>query len=150
MERRKYQRYLVDNSDIGITMAFAGYVEVLNISIGGISLQADKRLNIGSTYPFKITTQGKVSAVKGTIVWSSLSESREDTKGNIVPIYKAGLQFTDVSQKEMHGVVEFLEQRKKDAQSSSSEYINFGLEDLDIHAEDKMKLEATISSLYYK
>ena len=151
MERRKFRRYIADNSDIGITMALAKYVEVLNISIGGISLKADRRLNVGRAYSFKITTHGKVSTLKGIIAWSSLSESREDTKGNFVPIYKAGLQFTDVSQNAVNEIVEFLELKGQDANlPNNSKYINFGLEDLDIQAKEQEKLETVIDSLNYR
>ena len=151
MERRKFRRYIADNSDIEITMALAKYVEVLNISIGGISLKADRRLNVGRIYPLKITAHGKVFILKGMIARSSLIEGREDTKGNFVPIYKAGLQFTDVSGDAVNEIVDFLELKGQDGNlTNNTEYINFGLEDLDIQAKEQEKLETVIDSLYYK
>jgi hypothetical protein len=151
LEKRKLQRFEIDNNEIGITMAFANYVEVLNISLGGISLKVDRRLTLGSTYPFKIMIHGKVTKAKGTIVWSSLSESREDAKGNIIPIYKAGLQFTDITGEALNEIFRFVEHKKQNTKElNNSEYVNFGLEDLDIQETDKKKIETVFDSLYYK
>jgi hypothetical protein len=106
---------------------------------------------VGRTYPFKITTHGKSSPVKGMIVWSSLTESKADTKGNIVPIYKVGLQFTDITGDALNEIFKFVELKKQNTKElNNSAHINFGLEDLDIQETDKKKIETVFDSLYYK
>jgi hypothetical protein len=151
-ERRRDKRFPVDNDELNSSMAFAHHVEVLDISEGGISVKADLRLNIGRQYTLTIKTKRNVSTVKGTIVWSSLIDNKEDAKGNIVPIYKAGLQFSDVSRKAVNEIIGSLGHKKQDVEQdvdagNDSEYVNLGLEYLDIREKDKEKLENVIESL---
>ncbi len=151
MNKRKWRRFEVDNADIGITMYLARYVEVLNISLEGVSLKADRLLPIGSTCILKIKSKGKVYIAKGTIIWSSLSESREDEKGKIVPIYKAGLKFTDIRGEALNEIFRVIELKKKIMKEhNNSEHIDFELEELDIQETDKDKLGTIINSLDYK
>jgi hypothetical protein len=142
----------VHNDEMNSSMASAEHVQVLDISEGGISLKADIRLNIGRQYTLTIETKRNASTVKGIIVWSSLIENKEDAKGNIVPIYKAGLQFTNVSREAIreaiNEIIGSLQYKKQDVNiSNDSEYVNFGLEYLDIQEEDQAKLEREIDSL---
>jgi len=147
-EGRRYERFPVDNDEMNSSMALAEHVQVLDISEGGISLKADIRLNIGRQYSLTIETKRNASTVKGIIVWSSLIENKEDAKGNIVPIYKAGLQFTNVSREAINEIIGSLQYKKQDVNiSNDSEYVNFGLEYLDIQEEDQAKLEREIDSL---
>ena len=147
-EGRRYERFPVHNDEMNSSMASAEHVQVLDISEGGISLKADIRLNIGRQYTLTIETKRNASTVKGIIVWSSLIENKEDAKGNIVPIYKAGLQFTNVSREAINEIIGSLQYKKQHVNiSNDSEYVNFGLEYLDIQEEDQAKLEREIDSL---
>jgi hypothetical protein len=147
-KERRYERFPVDNDEIISSMVLADHVQVLDISQGGVSLKADFRLNIGRQYTLTIKTKRNVSTVKGIIVWSSLIENKEDAKGNIVPIYKAGLQFTNVSQDVINEIIASLQYKKQDVGiGNDSEYVNLGLEYLDIKEEDQAKLEREIESL---
>ncbi len=148
-EVRRYERFSVDKDEINSSMVLAGHVQVLDMSEGGISLKADIRLNIGRQYTLTIKNKLNVLTVKGIIVWSSLTENKEDAKGNIVPIYKAGLQFTNVSREAINEIIGSLQHKKQGVNiSNDSEYVNFGLEYLDIKEEDQAKLEREIDSLY--
>jgi len=148
---RRYERFPVDNDEMNSSMALADHVQVLDISEGGISLKADIRLNIGRQYTLTIKSKLNVATVKGIIVWSSLIEHKEDAKGNIVPIYKAGLQFTNISQEAIHEIIGSLRQTKQAGNiRNNSEYVNFGLEYLDIQGEDRVRLESDVNSLSEK
>lgn len=147
-ERRRYKRFSVDNAELHSSMALADHVQVLDISEDGLSLKADLRLNIGRQYTLTIKTTRGVSTVKGMIVWSSLIENKKDAKGNIVPIYQAGLQFTNVAREAINEIIGSLQYKRQAADmSNDSEYINLGLEGLDIQEEDHAKLEKFIDSL---
>ena len=147
-EGRRYERFPVDNDEMNSSMALADHVQVLDISEGGISLKADIRLNMGRQYTLTIKTKLNVSTVKGIIVWSSLIENKEDAKGNIVPIYKAGLQFTNISREAIHEIIGSLQHKKQAGNiGNDSEYVNFGLEYLDIQGEDRVRLESEVNSL---
>jgi c-di-GMP-binding flagellar brake protein YcgR len=86
----------------------------MDISIGGLSLQTEKRLNIGSAYSLKIESRGNAFTLKGSVVWSFLNESIKDAKGNIVPLYTIGMKFTDTSKEQTETIVSFIETHRKD------------------------------------
>ena len=94
-EKRRFKRFSVDIMDINGKMILSTYVKILDISIGGISFKANRRLNMGGEYSLKMKSKGGELTVKGIIVRSALSESISDSWGNIVPVYSAGMQFTD-------------------------------------------------------
>ena len=134
--------------EINSAMVSADYVQVLDISEGGISLEADIRLNIGRQYTLTIKTKLKILTVKGSIVWSSLIRNKEVAKGDVVPIYKAGLQFTNVSREAINEIIGSLQHKKQAANiNNDSEYVNLGLEYLEIQGEDRVTLERDIDYL---
>jgi hypothetical protein len=147
-ERRRYERFPVYNDEINSSMVLSDHLQVLDISEGGILLKADIRLNIGRQYTLTIKTRFNVSTVKGMIVWSSLIENKEDAKGNIIPIYKAGLEFTNVSREAINEIIGSLRYKKQYVNiNNDSEYVNLGLEYLDIKEKDQARLEREIESL---
>jgi len=138
----------VYNDEINSSMVLSDHLQVLDISEGGILLKADIRLNIGRQYTLTIKTRFNVSTVKGMIVWSSLIENKEDAKGNIIPIYKAGLEFTNVSREAINEIIGSLRYKKQYVNiNNDSEYVNLGLEYLDIKEKDQARLEREIESL---
>jgi len=112
--RRQHKRYKVDVMEINGKMVLAKSVKILDISIGGVCLQTEKRLNIGSEYTLKIEGKGKVLTVKGFVVWAVLSGSSADSGGSIIPMYKAGMKFIDASDKKINEIVNFIEDHEKD------------------------------------
>ena len=106
-DRRRYKRFKVDLIDIDGKMVFASNVKIIDISLGGISLKADRRLNIGSEYTLTVSSKGKVFSTKCIVVWSFIKESIEDPRGNIVPIYTAGMLFKDASNKKIEETCKF-------------------------------------------
>ncbi|MBE0425861.1 MAG: PilZ domain-containing protein [Nitrospirae bacterium] len=115
-ERRHYQRFSVDIMDIHGKILFASDVKILNISIGGILLKADKRLNIGRSYILKLENRGKNLTIQGTVVRCTLSESQR-VQGNIIPIYTAGMQFTNLSNEKMNEIADFIKDNFIDYQN---------------------------------
>jgi hypothetical protein len=113
-DRRRYKRFKVDLMEINSKLVFARNVKVVNISIDGISLKADRRLNIGSEHTLKIESKGKVLNINCTIIWACLTESIADSMGNIVPIYTAGMKFKNVSDEKIKEIADFIENLKLD------------------------------------
>jgi hypothetical protein len=147
-EKRRHERFAVNSHELQSSMVLAGHVQVLDISEGGISLKADLRLNIGRQYTLTIKSKHTASTVKGMIVWSSLVDHKEDSEGNSIPIYEAGLQFTHVSREAIDEIIRTLQDKKPYvSQRNDAEYVHFGLESLDIQEEEQAKLERVIDSL---
>ena len=107
-EKRRDKRFSVDIMEINGKMVLATYVKILDISIGGVSFKANRRLNMGNEYSLKMESRGGELTLKGIIVRSSLSESIKDSGGNIVPVYSAGMQFTDTSEEKIKEIEAFI------------------------------------------
>ncbi len=95
-EKRRYKRYKLNDLEVHGKMVLATEVKVIDISISGIAVKADKRLNIGSDYTLKLEGSKTVS-LRGTVVWSSLNETRKGPQGEMIPVYAAGMQFKAMS-----------------------------------------------------
>ncbi|MBM4145253.1 MAG: hypothetical protein FJ240_03120 [Nitrospira sp.] len=112
---RRYKRFKVDVMEISGKMVLAKYVKINDISIGGVSLQTERMMRIGSEYALKIEGRGRVLSVSGIVVWSLLGESISDSEGNIIPLYTAGMKFTDGSSEKEKEIADFLEANKRDS-----------------------------------
>jgi hypothetical protein len=111
---RKHKRFTVDIMNITGRMTLSGMVKVLGITLHGISLKADMRLNIGSEYNLKLQDNEKVIALKGVVESSSLSGTVKDTMGNIVPLYTADIVFRSLSNDMEPDLVHFIEGYKRE------------------------------------
>jgi Tfp pilus assembly protein PilZ len=109
-ERRLHRRFVVEG--IEGALMFATDVEILNISISGVALKANKRLEIGREYALKLEYMEKSLSLNGTIVWSVLSELGTGQREAKVPIYKAGMRFTNVISDKMVNLLDFIEENK--------------------------------------
>ena len=110
-DKRKYKRFKLNDREVNGKMVLATEVKVVDISISGISLKANRRLNIGSDYTLKLEGSKTIS-LRGTVVWCSLIETRKGTQGEMIPIYSAGMQFKDMSTERMTELQYFIESHK--------------------------------------
>jgi hypothetical protein len=118
-ERRKYTRFTVDITGISGTMMPAKEVEIVDLSIGGISIKTDRRLSIGSAYALEIRDKERVLSLKGMVVSSFLSESRKSPEGGAVPIYAAGMKFIEITGEKTAELAEFIEKYRNEISQPS-------------------------------
>ena len=95
-DKRLYKRFKLNDLEVSGKMVLATEVKVIDISISGISLKTNRRLNIGCDYTLKLDGNMSIS-LRGNVVWCRLIESRKGPKGEMIPIYSAGMQFKDIS-----------------------------------------------------
>jgi hypothetical protein len=112
--RRRYKRYKVDILEIDGRILLARHVEILDISLGGISLLIDRKIDIDSEFTLKIEGKGNPLTIEGMVVWSFLSEYKNDTEGSVLPLHKVGMRFTDSSDEKKNEIADFIEAHKKD------------------------------------
>jgi Tfp pilus assembly protein PilZ len=108
-ERRQYKRIKVEHMEVNSEMPSATYVKIIDISKSGVFVKADRKLDIGKKYAIKIEYENRVLFVKASVVWSLLEDNEEDATGNIIPIYIAGMQFTDVLKGEITEIISLIE-----------------------------------------
>src|SRR5512146_692956 len=94
-DKRRHKRFRLDVIEINGKMSLADKVKIIDISLGGIAIKADRRLNIGREYTIRLEEKGKIIDVKGVVVRSELSGIEEGNKGEQVSIYKAGMLFKE-------------------------------------------------------
>jgi Tfp pilus assembly protein PilZ len=137
---RKNKRYKINSMGVKSRMVLAKYVKILNMSISGVAVQTDKRVTVGREYTLRIESKGKILNVKGVVVWSVLGESISDTRGNIIPIYTAGMKFIDTSPEKTAEIVNFIEAHKRDIDKGIDLYSPSGLRlHVRVHIEDPEK-----------
>jgi hypothetical protein len=107
--RRRHPRFTVE--DIRGHLVLASEVEILNLSLGGVALRADRRLNIGSEYTLKLEMGDRFMAMPGVVVWSVLSGMRR-ARGEDAPLYSAGLKFTGMIDEKVQGLLEFIDENR--------------------------------------
>ena len=115
LDKRRHKRFRLDLMEINGKMILADRVEIIDISIGGVALKTDRRLNVGKEYLLKLGDKGKSIDVKGIIVRCELSKIEERCNGEKVSIYTAGMMFKDVSPDTIADFLNSIEQDKKEA-----------------------------------
>ena len=70
---RKHERFRLDVSDLCSRMSIIGKVEIVNISLGGVAIKAEKKINIGKECLMTLGYEGKSINVKGVVVRCELS-----------------------------------------------------------------------------
>ncbi len=108
VEQRRFERYSLHTVEVSGRMLFSSRVKLLDLSIAGISVEVDKRLNIGIDYQVKVENGGDPLSLKSKVVWSSLIKTEEGGNGEIVPIYRAGLQFNALSEAQARELTRFI------------------------------------------
>jgi Tfp pilus assembly protein PilZ len=111
--KRREPRFVVEG--LQGKMTFASEVSILNMSLSGVAIRTDRRLNIGTEYQLRLENGTDSLNVRGTVVWCSLESRRKDTRGEDILIYSAGLRFTNVMTEALQNLMTFLEHHKRHA-----------------------------------
>jgi len=112
-KERRYERFTVNDGEIRGKIMFANFVQIIDISMSGIALETEKRMNIGHEYTIKIERDEKILTVQGIVIWSLLTKSIPDFQGNAIPIYKAGMKFKDADTEKLKEILFFKENHEK-------------------------------------
>ena len=110
MDKRRQPRFVVEG--LHGQMTFSSQVEIINMSLAGVALRLDRRLNIGAEYTLKLEVEDRTVAVKGVIVWAALDEMKKGRLGEDVTVYSAGMKFTDVITSRLAQLLEFIDRNK--------------------------------------
>ena len=108
--KRHHPRFIVEG--VQGRMVFASQVGVLNLSLGGVAIKADRRLNIGGEYTLKLELAGESVDIKGVVVWSVMSGMHKEGDSDTVPEYSAGLRFKDIFTERLLRLIAFIDRHK--------------------------------------
>ncbi len=96
-DRRRCPRSAGDGIEGGILNS--NDLRVLNISVEGAAIETTRRVELNREYVIRLRREGASCRVRAVIVWASLV-SREREDGSLVPTYRAGIRFRDISPNE--------------------------------------------------
>jgi len=111
--KRKDKRFKLDIIDLASKMSSIGKVEIIDISLGGVAIKADRKLNIGKECLMTLGCGGKHINIKGIVVRSELSGIEERDDGEKANIYSAGILFKNESAGKVKDFLESIENNKK-------------------------------------
>ncbi len=109
-EHRKFRRYEVDS--VHGKMAYLSDINILNISMDGAAIATTQRLSIDREYALKLNYESSSLTLRGKIVWSVLSHSKTLKNGEVVPVYKAGVKFTNVLTDAATNLITYIEKSR--------------------------------------
>jgi len=113
-ETRRHRSFKVHDADVSGEMFFSKEVHLIDISVSGIALKVDRQLKVGREYVLNLHAKDEVISVNAEVVRSTLSESKTDSAGNIIPLYLVGMEFKNVSPKRTEEIAEFINDHKID------------------------------------
>lgn len=105
-DRRKYKRY--ETTNVHGSLLFRSQVDVLNISLTGLAVESGERLDVDREYHLRIEHDEEILELTGKVIWCQLVSTR-DAEGDIVPIYRAGLEFPNVLREGAQPIRRFIE-----------------------------------------
>jgi hypothetical protein len=110
MEHRLHARFTVEG--VHGKMTLASHVDILNMSISGVAIKVDRALRVGGEYALNLQLQNRVITVHALVVWCVLGELRKATGGEALPVYSAGMKFTDVLSPKLMELISFIDRHK--------------------------------------
>ncbi len=113
-QKRKYARFQVHDAGVNGEMLFSEEVNLVDISTSGIALKVDRQLKIGREYLLSLHAEDEFISIKGEVIRSTLSETKTDSAGNIIPLYLVGMEFKNVSSNKAEQIDEFINNHKID------------------------------------
>jgi hypothetical protein len=109
--QRRHKRYLLDSLEINGRMSLVNRVEIIDISLSGVSLKVDRKLEIGREYVIRLGERKKEFEVKGLIVRSEVCEIDDKASGKV--LYAAGMMFNGGQLDKLAMFLYTLDQKKK-------------------------------------
>jgi hypothetical protein len=109
-DNRRYKRHAVEGV-YGNVLSTTG-LKVLNISISGAAVETARRLELNRAYTFKIKYKDRYFTFRGRVVWATLFSKEDKDSKNIIPVYRAGIRFTETLSEKTDMLLDFIENNK--------------------------------------
>ncbi len=94
---RRYPRFSVEGMGVHSKMIFTESIKLFNMSIGGACILTKNIFDPGEKILIRLKNDRIYSPLKAVTVWRTPSDVVTDESGDSVKLYKAGIQFKDIS-----------------------------------------------------
>ena len=139
-KERRYKRFSVEMMQLSGSMMPAKQVTILDINLDEVTIKADMRLNMGSDYSLKLKENNEVISLRGTVIWSSLSEAKKGPNGEVIPIYTGGLKLKGVSNDILSDLARFIDARREEDEG--------GPGDIRLHIDEEEEVSSEFAAGY--
>lgn len=106
-ERRRSKRVRLPDRHGSLVVSLDG--TVLDISLSGLAVETHTRLSPQRHLSLRLGDANRTLRLDGHVVWCFLHGTRETSSGELLPVYRAGIQFDDVLSGPARELIEFLE-----------------------------------------
>ncbi len=113
MQTRLHKRIKLDLVELDGKMFLIDNVEILDISLGGVSLKVDRGLNIGKEYLITLIDKDKSIDVKGIAIHSTLRGTVQDN-GERATSHTARIKFKGGQTAKIAGILNLMQPFKKE------------------------------------
>ena len=107
-ERRADRRYRV--SGVRGQFLFSTDARVIDMSLNGMSIETGNPLKVGREYTLSLDRDGEPITLSGKVVWCTLVRTTRDERGDVLPVYRAGVHFEDVITGKAGRLLDFIHQ----------------------------------------
>lgn len=97
-EKRQFRRFAVEEKTIVGRLGSDHTVGIIDMSVGGAAVKADRRFPVGSEHEVRIETQHGALDVQGVVVRSRIYSLWENLQGERQPVYAAAMKFHEGSE----------------------------------------------------
>jgi c-di-GMP-binding flagellar brake protein YcgR len=109
-EKRRHKRYIVDGVQGNIL--YPSDLEILNISLDGAAIETRKWLDLNREYTLKIKYKDTILNLRGRVVWAILTSKGKRGSEEMIPVYRAGVKFTDILHEKTNILLNFIDDNK--------------------------------------
>ena len=106
-ERRRSARVQLADTHGNLIVSLDG--KVLDISVAGMAIETHSRLAPHHRISLRLRKGPELLQLQGRVVWCFLQGTRANDHGETVPVYRAGIEFTDVLSDLARDLLGFLE-----------------------------------------
>jgi len=107
-DKRRHRRYAVDVMEIVGRAVFAIEAVIQDISITGVCLTTDRKLEVGTEYSLRVLGADLDMAIQGKVIWCSENDLSACTPEEAHLKYAAGLQITTLQQEAVLSLISFI------------------------------------------
>lgn len=111
--KRRHRRFTMDVLDIRGNSEVSYAAAVSDISISGVSVRTDKKLETGRQYPVRLMDDTSDLSLQGTVMWTAEDREAHGTGGPF-PGFVSGIQFTGITQEQEKELIAFIQKHRAD------------------------------------
>jgi hypothetical protein len=111
------QRFKIGNAGINCEIKVVSGATILDMSVGGISMETNFRLNRDNIYPLEVENNNHNLKLEATAVWSNVMLRKEGggNHSDFIPVHSAGMRFSYNSKDKSDDIMNYIEKYRQEA-----------------------------------